>query len=103
MRKRRRGSCLKCQGFISHSPCPHHSERSCLSCRPWIILISGEALRLLVGLCCQEELETWQVRVTQLLGPRSLLLQPKMSTPKPRLSWESCISLGLRHLLLEPG
>lgn len=68
VRKRRRGSCLKCQGFISHSPCPHRSERSCLSCRLWIILISREVLRLLMGPCCQEEPETWQVRAKQLLG-----------------------------------
>lgn len=75
MRKRRRGTCLKCQGFISHSPCPWCSERSCLSCRLWIILISREVLRLLVGLCCWEESEIWQVCVKQLPG------SPKPLTP----------------------
>lgn len=74
VRKRRRGSCLKCQGFISHSLCPRRSERSCLSCQLWIILISREMLRLLVGLCCQEERETWQVHAKQLPGsPKPLI------------------------------
>jgi len=55
-------------GVISHSPCPRRSERSRLSCQLWIILISREVLRLLMGPCCQEGPETWQVRAEQLLS-----------------------------------
>lgn len=84
MRKRRRESCLKCQGFISHSPCPCRSERSCLSCRLWIILISGEVLRLLVGPCCQEEPETWQVHAKQLPGSPKPLAPAQNEHTKPK-------------------
>lgn len=43
-----------------------------MSCRLWIILISREVpvhgAVLFVGLCCQQELEVWQVCVKQLPG-----------------------------------
>lgn len=106
MRKRRRGSCLKCQGFISHSPCPCRSERSCLSCRFWIILISRAVLCLLMGLCCSwgcaargavlfvrlccwGELEIWQVCVKQLPG------SPKPLAPAQNKHMKTKAELGV--------